>query len=94
MTKKHSLTGDETLIVAVHNFAQKALADGCNPAELSCVLTIAAVRIGLDFAPNVGVAFAVVMRAVSDTAAEWASSQNSQHTDLESVTTLRGTTIR
>jgi hypothetical protein len=93
MTKKTSLTVDDALVATVHQFTQQALADGCNPAELSCVLTAAAVRIGLDLAPSAGIAFAVVMRAVSDAAAEWASSQNSKHADLDSVTTLCGTTV-
>jgi hypothetical protein len=93
MTKKVSHFEDETLIAAVQDFAQEALADGCNPAELSCALTGVAVRIGLDLAPSAGIAFAAVMRAVSDAAAAWASSQDSQDTDLDSVTTLCGTTV-
>lgn len=93
MTKKTSPAADDALFSAVHQFTQEALADGCNPAELSCALTAVAVRIGLDLAPNAGVAFAVVMRAVSDAAADWASSQDSQDTDLERVTTLCGTTV-
>ena len=66
MTKKASLLTDDTLFAAVDQFAQKALTEGCNPAELSCALTAIAVRIGLDLAPNAGIAFAVVMRAVSE----------------------------
>ena len=93
MTKKTSLPADDALLAAVDQFAQQALADGCNPAELSCALTAVAVRIGLDLAPNAGVAFAVVMRAVSDAAAQWASSQSSQGADLDSVTTICGTTV-
>jgi hypothetical protein len=93
MTKRTSHATDDALIAAVDQFTQQALADGCNPAELSCALTAVAVRIGLDLAPNAGIAFAVVMRAVSDAAAEWASSQNSQDADLDSVTTLCGTTV-
>jgi hypothetical protein len=93
MTKKTSFESDDALFTAVHQFTQQALADRCNPAELSCALTAAAVRIGLDLAPNAGVAFAVVMRAASDAAAEWASSQNSADPELESVTTPWGTTV-
>jgi hypothetical protein len=93
MTKKTSLASDDTLTAAIHKLAQQALADGCNPAELSCVMTAVAVRVGLELAPNAGAAFAVVMRAASDAAAEWVSSQNSQDADLESVTTLCGTTV-
>jgi hypothetical protein len=87
------MAADEALFATVHQFTQQALADGCNPAELSCALTAVAVRIGLDLAPSAAVAFAVVMRAVSDAAAEWASSQSSQDTNLECVTTLCGTTV-
>ena len=58
-------------------------------------------RIGLDLAPSAGIALAVVMRAASDAAAQWASSQTSQDTDLDSVVTklwndgpLRGANMR
>jgi hypothetical protein len=93
MTKKNSFTAEDSLAAAVREFAQQALADGCNPAELSCALTAAAVRIGLDLAPSAGIAFAVVMRAVSDAAAEWASSQNPPDADLDSVAPFCGTTV-
>jgi hypothetical protein len=93
MTKRTPFTTDDALLAAVDQFTQQVLADGCNPAALSCALTTVAVRIGLDLAPNAGIAFAVVMRAVSDAAAEWASAQSSQDTDLEIVTTLCGTTV-
>lgn len=93
MTKKPSLPTDDALLAAVDQFAQRALTDGCNPAELSCALTAIAVRIGLDLAPNAGIAFAVVMRAVSDVAAQWALSQNSQDADLTDATMICGTTI-
>jgi hypothetical protein len=92
MTKKTSFPTDDALLAAVDQFAREALADGCNPAELSCALTAVAVRIGLDLAPSAGIAFAVVMRAVSDAAAEWGWSQTSQD-DLDSVTTICGTTV-
>jgi hypothetical protein len=90
MTKKNSLLTDDALLAAVDQFAQKALTEGCNPAELSCALTEIAVRIGLDLAPNAGVAFAVVLRAVSNSAAQWAASQNA---DLTDATMICGTTI-
>lgn len=93
MTKKTSPPSQDALLAAVHQFAQPVLADGCNPAELSCALTAVAVRIGLDLAPSAGIAFAVVMRAVSDAAAEWAWSQTSQDADLDSVTAICGTTV-
>jgi hypothetical protein len=78
MTKKTSLTWDDALIAGLHQCTQRALAEGCNPAELSRALTVVAVRIGLDLAPSAGVAFAIAMRAASDAAAEWASSQHPQ----------------
>jgi hypothetical protein len=92
MNKKTPLPND-ALLAAVDQFAQQALTDGCNPAELSCALTAIAVRVGLDLAPNAGIAFAVVMRAVSDAAAQWASSQAPQDVDLDSVATICGTTV-
>jgi hypothetical protein len=91
MTKKTALPTHDALLTAVDQFARQALADGCNPAELSCALTAVAVRIGLDLAPSAGIAFAVVMRAVSDAAAEWGASQTSQDTELDTVTTICGT---
>jgi hypothetical protein len=93
MTKKPSLPTDDALLAAVDQFAQWALTDGCNPAELSCALTAIAVRIVLDLAPNAGIAFAVVTRAVSDAAAQWALSQDSQDADLNDATMICGTTI-
>jgi hypothetical protein len=93
MTKKTSLPIDDALFATVDQFAQKALTEGCNPAELSCALTAIAVRIGLDLAPNAGIAFAVVMRAVSDSAAEWAASQDAPDAGLTDATMICGTTI-
>jgi len=93
MTKKTTLATDDALLAAVDQFTRQALADGCNPAELSCALTAVAVRIGLDLAPSAGIAFAVVMRAVSDAAARWASSQASEDADLDRVSTICGTTV-
>jgi hypothetical protein len=93
MTKKTSLPIDDVLFATVDQFAQNALTEGCNPAELSCALTAIAVRIGLDLAPNSGIAFAVVMRAVSDSAAEWAASQDSPGAELTDATMICGTTI-
>jgi hypothetical protein len=93
MTKKDSRPTDNALLTAVDQFAQKALTEGCNPAELSCALTEIAIRIALDLAPNAGVAFAVVLRAVSDSAARWAASQDSANADLTDATMICGTTI-
>jgi hypothetical protein len=93
MTKKTTHATDDALFVAVSQFAQQALADGCNPAELSQALTVVAVRIGLDLAPHAGVAFAVVMQATSDAAAEWASSLEEPNADLGRRPAPHGTTI-
>jgi hypothetical protein len=84
---------DGGLFEAVHEFALEALTDGSNPAELSSALTAVAVRVALDLAPNAGEAFAVVMRAVSDAAATWASSHRSQSDDLGSAAALRQMTV-
>lgn len=93
MTKNTSLPTDDTLFAAVDHLAKQALADGRNPAELSCALTTVAVRIGLDLAPSASIALAVVMRAPSDAAAQWASSQTSQGTDLDGFVRSFGTTV-
>jgi hypothetical protein len=93
MTKKTTLATDDALLAAIDQFTRQALANGCNPAELSCALTAVAVRIGLDLAPSAGIAFAVVVRAVSDAAAQWASWQASEDADLDGVATICGTTV-
>ena len=93
MTKKPTLAADDELFAAVHRFAQQALAAGCHPGELSRALTTIAVRVGFDLAPNAGIALAVVMRAVSDAAAEGVSPQNSKDADVESVTKHCETTV-
>jgi hypothetical protein len=85
MNKKTPLPTNDALLAPVDQFAQQALTDGCNPAI--------AVRVGLDLAPDASIAFAVVMRAVSDAAAQWASSQAPQDVDLDSVATICGTTV-
>jgi hypothetical protein len=90
MTKRTSPPTADALRAAVNQLARQALADGCDPAELSCMLTAVAVRIGLDLAPSAGIAFAVVMRAVSDVAAEWASSRDA---NPDSATPPCGTTV-
>lgn len=92
MTTKTLLPDDEKVLAAVHQFTQQLLAAGCNPAELSCALTTVAVRMGLDLAPSAGVVFAVVMRAASDAATEWASSQITD-AEAEPAMTLCGQTI-
>jgi hypothetical protein len=57
----------------IGELVQQSLADGVHPADLSAALTVAAIRIGLQYAPNAVVAFAVVMKAASDVAAEWST---------------------
>jgi hypothetical protein len=56
---------------ALDELIQHALADGVHPVDLSTALTAAAVRIGLQMAPNAGIALAVVMKALSDIAGVW-----------------------
>jgi hypothetical protein len=92
MTTKPLLPDNRRVLAAVHQFTQQLLAEGCNPADLSCALTTIAVRMGLDLAPSAGVAFAVVMRAASDAAAEWASSQSAE-AEAEPAMILCGQTI-
>jgi hypothetical protein len=94
MPKRTSHPTDETVFAAVEQFAQQALADGCNPAELCCTLSALAVRIGLDLDPSTGIAFAVVMSAVSDAAAERGASQTSHDANLDIVTTSCGSAMR
>jgi hypothetical protein len=83
MAKKTSVPTDDVLLVAVNQFAQQALADGCNPAELSCALTAVALRIGLDLAPNAGLAFAVVMKAANDAAGRPAESLQRRESTMQ-----------
>ncbi len=58
---------------AMDELIQQALADGVHPSDLCTALTVAAVRLGLQFAPNAAVAFAVVMKAAGNAAVEWAA---------------------
>jgi hypothetical protein len=55
---------------AVDELIRQSLAEGVHPADLSTALTVAALRIGLQYAPNAGVAFSVVMKATSDFAVQ------------------------
>jgi hypothetical protein len=94
MTKKASQTEDHSLIDAVRAFAEQALTDGAHPADLSYALTVVAARTGLDLAPSAGVALAVVMKAASDIAMEWASAQRQQEPDHQGRSTApTGTTV-
>jgi hypothetical protein len=91
MTKNTSLPTDYTLLAAVDQLAKQALTDGCNPAELSYALTTVAVRVGLDLAPSASIAFALVLKAASDAATQWASSQGSQNAELDGFIASCGT---
>jgi hypothetical protein len=66
MTTITSYSDANALGTAVGELVRLSLADGARPADLSAALTVANIRIGLQFAPNAGVAFAVVMKAASD----------------------------
>jgi hypothetical protein len=61
----------DALGTAVGELVRLSLADCVRPADLSAALTVATIRIGLQFASNAGGAFAVVMKAASGVAAEW-----------------------
>ena len=52
MTKIHSYSEPDALAKAVGELVRLSLADGVHPADLSAALTVAAIRIGLQFAPN------------------------------------------
>lgn len=93
MTKKLSQTEDQTLSDAVRGFAEQLLADGVHPADLSYALTLIATRLGLDLAPNAGVALAVVMKAASDVAMEWAGQRQTEADDVERAPVPLGTTF-
>ena len=56
MTKIHSYSEPDALAKAVGELIRLSLADGVHPAALSAALTVAAIHIGLQFAPNAGVA--------------------------------------
>lgn len=68
---------DANLSKTVQRFAQGLLSEGAHPAELSYSLIVEAGRIGLDLAPNAGVALALVMKATSDVAMGWVEEQKS-----------------
>ena len=76
MTRNTSQADDWTVLDAVLAFAEQALADGVHPAHLSYALTVVATRTGLDLAPTAGEALALVIKAASDVAMEWASAQH------------------
>jgi hypothetical protein len=66
MIKILSYSERESLASMIGELVRESLADGVHPADLSAALTVAASRIGLQYAPNAGVAFAVVMKAPGD----------------------------
>jgi hypothetical protein len=82
MTQKTSSPSND-VFEAVDQFVRGALEGGCDPAALSAALTLVAVRMGLDLAPNAGAAFAVVLRAASEAAQGWASTTPRQESDPE-----------
>jgi hypothetical protein len=82
MPTRTSLPTDETVFAAVEQFVQQALADGCNPAVLSCALTVLTVRIGL------------LVTAVNAASSECGASQTSQDADLDPVTKSCGGAMR
>jgi hypothetical protein len=69
----------------IQSLTHRVLADGCHPAEVIWALSNAAIQVGLHFAPNPGLAFAVVMKAAGDAANEWAASLNPQHSEHEQI---------
>jgi len=92
MTQSTSPSNDE--FEAVDQFVRSALEDGSDPAKLSAALTVVAVRMGLDLAPNAGSAFAVVFRAASEAAQSWAAKARQQEeSDLERHSFKTATTI-
>lgn len=93
MTKKLAQSADQALSDTVRGFAEQLLADGVHPADLSYALTVVAGRLGLDLAPSAGVALAIVMKAASDVAMEWASQRQTEADDVDRSTVLLGSTI-
>lgn len=73
------------MVNEIQTLTHRVLADGCHPAELICALTNASIQVGLHFAPNPGLAFAVVMKAAGDAANEWAASSDPQHSEHEQI---------
>jgi hypothetical protein len=63
MAKIHSYSEPDALAKVVGELVQLSLSDDAHPSGLCAALTIAAIRIGLQFAPNVEVAFVFVIKA-------------------------------
>jgi len=93
MTKKIAQSEDQALSDTVRGFAEQLLTDGVHPADLSYALTVMAGRLGLDLAPNAGVALAVVMKAASNVAMEWVDQCQTGADDVERAPVPLGTTI-
>jgi hypothetical protein len=93
MTKIPSYSEPDALATAVGELVQLSLTDGVDPADLSAALTVAAVRIGLQFAPNAGVAFAVVMKAASNVAVELVTTVRPGADESDDPTVPLGTTM-
>lgn len=90
MTKKLAKAEDQALGDEIRVFVDQLLADGAHPAKLGYALTAIAMHLGLELAPNAGVAFAVVMKAASDVAIEWAD-QSGTASDPRTQVSLRTT---
>jgi hypothetical protein len=93
MTNKSSHARAQSVIDAAYRFAERALADGTDPFDLYCALTVLAVRIALDVAPSAEMALALVMRAATDAAMALASPRNSQDAVQQRAATLPETTV-
>lgn len=93
MTKIHSYSEPDVLAKAVGELVRLSLADGVHPAALSAALTVAAIRIDLQFAPNARVALAVVMKAASDVAVEWVAAAAPRGDEGDVSAAPIGTTI-
>lgn len=92
MTQSTSPSDD--VFAAVDQFVRETLEGGCDPAKLSAALTMVAVRMGLDLAPNAGAAFAVVLRAASEAAQSWTSaSPQQEESDLKRRPPPNATTV-
>ena len=93
MAKIPSYLQADALARAMDELIQQAMADGVHPSDLSTALTVAAVRVGLQCAPNAGVAFAVVMKAAGDAAVEWAATPATSAEERSVLTAPIGTTM-
>jgi hypothetical protein len=92
MTQSTSPSDD--VFAAVDQFVRETLEAGCDPAKLSAALTMVAVRMGLDLAPNAGTALAVVLRAASEAAQSWTTASSPrEESDLTTRSLPNATTV-